>query len=63
MNIIDEDGYQLAKIPKRLGHDMPEIFSVDTDLAKRVLLEYRWSRVLFEFRRNQDRWSKNFGGR
>ncbi len=34
MNIIDQDGNQLVKGSKRLGHLMPELFAVDVDVVR-----------------------------
>ncbi len=33
VNIIDQEGCQFVKNPKRLGHYMPDIFAVDIDLV------------------------------
>ncbi len=33
MNIIDKEGYQLAKKTRRSGHFTPEIFAVDADFV------------------------------
>ncbi len=34
VNIIDQDGYQLVKGSRRLGHFMPDIIAVDADVMK-----------------------------
>ncbi len=31
MNIIDQDGHELIKMPRRLAQRMPEIFAVDAE--------------------------------
>ncbi len=43
MNIVDQDGYELVKRPRKFAHLMPDIFAVDADVMGSGALENRLS--------------------